>query len=165
MNHDELVKRAEKWLKNSKKCGVVMIEWYGGPRETPDAIGWYGREEGILIECKSSYEDFKADSRKYFRKTPGRGMGKFRYYMAPPGIIPLDELPPKWGLLEVHEKMVKNVKKAQEFELGIASLKNERKIMINALRAVICSTQKDLSQFRICNDPNYEGKRRKKKRR
>lgn len=36
--HSDLVKIAGKWLKRRKNCGVVMLEWYGGPGEIPDAI-------------------------------------------------------------------------------------------------------------------------------
>jgi hypothetical protein len=30
-SHNDLVKRAGKWLRQRRRCGVVMVEWYGGP--------------------------------------------------------------------------------------------------------------------------------------
>ncbi|MDQ7286946.1 hypothetical protein O0I55_17650, partial [Stenotrophomonas sp. Sm5341] len=71
-----------------------------GNCEDPDAIGWYtGRT--MLVECKVSRSDFLADRKKRFRANPERGLGLYRYFMAPKGLIKVDELPARWGLLEV----------------------------------------------------------------
>ncbi len=35
------------------------------------------------------------------------GLGQFRYYLAPAGLIAVDELPPRWGLIEVHGRALK----------------------------------------------------------
>lgn len=154
MTHADLVKRADKWLKFNQRCNVIFLEWYGGrQREIPDAIGFKKNSKSVLVECKASYSDFKADEEKYFRKRMAYGMGDFRYYMAPPGIIPIEELPKGWGLLEVYDKKVSTKVKSKVFDKGISSLKNENKLMINALRAVVCSTGKQLEDFRLCNDP------------
>ena len=153
MTHSELVKRATRWLKSSKQCGVILIEWNGGSRETPDAIGWRrGGRHSILVECKTSYEDFLSDSRKYFRKQPGRGLGKERYYMTPPGLLNPNELPPKWGLLEVHAKKITVKKKALTFDVGKATLRSENLLLFHALRCVTCEIakeNKDLGWFRL----------------
>lgn len=73
--------------------------------EIPDAIGWaYGGRLSILVECKVSRSDFRADQKKLFRRKTHLGMGTHRYYMAPTGIIPLDDVPEMWGLLEYGER-------------------------------------------------------------
>jgi hypothetical protein len=68
--------------------------------ETPDVIGWHSGFT-TLIECKISRTDFKADAKKFFRAQPEMGIGYYRYYLAPKGLIDADELPDQWGLIEV----------------------------------------------------------------
>lgn len=138
-----------------------MEEWYGGPSETPDTIG-FRYNHSYLIEVKASYSDFKKDSDKYFRKRMGYGMGEFRFYLAPKGLIPKDEIPKNWGLLEVSKDRVYVTLDAKQIKRGVMSFRKENQLMINALRAVVCSTGKDLSEFRICNDVNYKNKKEKR---
>lgn len=98
--HDELVERAEKWLW-SRNCKIVFNDRFR-PRtktkEQPDCIGWRSGVS-ILIECKTSRADFLADARKKFRATPGLGMGDWRFYLCPPDVIKVGDLPKGWGLL------------------------------------------------------------------
>ena len=110
MTHDDLVIRAEKWLRNLN-CKVVIRDpftAYTENGEQPDAIGW---RDGLsfLIECKVSRADFLADKKKSFRADPAKGMGDWRFYMCPPDIIQPEDLPEGWGLLWVHEKKVQKV--------------------------------------------------------
>lgn len=103
--HFELVKRAESWLiKNGFKC-VIRDPFKAATREHPDVIGW---KHGIsvVIECKSSLADFRQDAKKPFRKCPELGMGQWRLFLAPKGLISLDQLPDKWGLLEATQKKI-----------------------------------------------------------
>ena len=58
MTHKELVERARTWLHKTVRCGVVLVEWTGGPRETPDAIGWKHFRTSFLVEVKISKTDF-----------------------------------------------------------------------------------------------------------
>lgn len=101
MEHQELVSIAEQWLIR-KGCSVTLRE-YRAPmvKEQPDAIGWrHGMS--ILIECKTSIEDFKADRKKSFRKHPRMGMGSYRFFLVPNSVLSLKlELPYGWGLLTV----------------------------------------------------------------
>ncbi len=102
LTHADLVKIAGRWLRNTAGCTVVLEELCAatGNGENPDAIGWYtGRT--MLVECKVSRSDFLADRKKRFRANPERGLGLYRYFMAPKGLIRVDELPARWGLLEV----------------------------------------------------------------
>lgn len=102
LTHDDLVAAAGRWLRNTAACSVVLEELVAntGNGEKPDAIGWYTGHT-LLIECKASRADFLADHKKRFRMHPERGMGMFRYFMAPAGLIKPSELPSQWGLLEV----------------------------------------------------------------
>ncbi len=103
MNHKDLVKKAVIWLKNRQGCTIVINELRTSYlTECPDAIGFKGGFS-TLIECKCSKADFLADSKKYFRRDSDFGIGNMRYYMAPVRLITPEELPPKWGLLEMYE--------------------------------------------------------------
>lgn len=100
MNHAELCSRAVRWLRRSAGCSVVLTELASNAREIPDAIGWRGGKS-ILIEAKVSRSDFLRDAKKLHRTGDGRGMGGWRFYMAPIGILTAQEIPHGWGLLEV----------------------------------------------------------------
>lgn len=102
MKHDDLVKIAERYLLKSKGCSFVFTELVAAAWEIPDAIGWRSGIT-ILIECKANREDFLSDKKKSFRASPSVGMGSFRFYMCPSGLIQRHELPDKWGLIGVNE--------------------------------------------------------------
>lgn len=104
MTHTELVKIAEKWLLGKRKCSFVLTELKClATSEIPDAIG-FRDGHSILVECKVSLSDFLADGKKYFRRNAEMGVGSYRFFMAPQGIIPVQDLPQGWGLVEVSEK-------------------------------------------------------------
>lgn len=96
--HSELVDIAARWLKG--RCGVVIPELSTIAGEIPDVFG-FRSDSTWLIECKCSRSDFLADKNKTFRKSPFLGMGDFRFYCAPKGLIKIEELPELWGLIEV----------------------------------------------------------------
>jgi len=100
--HSDLVRIARAWLFRHGH-GVVFSEFqYMGHDEFPDGLGFRPfLDYTVLIECKASRSDFLADAKKPFRLNPEHGMGDFRWYMAPAGLIRPDELPEHWGLLEV----------------------------------------------------------------
>lgn len=97
VSHSSLIEVAAKWLQ--RKCAVVITE-LGTTGETPDAVDWHGTHS-MLVECKVSRADFIADKRKWFRREEWRGIGMQRYFLSVPGIINLEELPAKWGWLEL----------------------------------------------------------------
>lgn len=99
VSHDELVEVAKRWLAKSVGCGVVVTEMTSATSETPDAIGWHGKTS-ILIECKTSRADFHADKKKPFRLVPSIGVGAWRFFLAPKGILRPDDMPEGWGLIE-----------------------------------------------------------------
>ncbi|MCY9870479.1 hypothetical protein [Vibrio barjaei] len=110
ITHNDLCKKAVGWLKRSHSaggcgCPNAFSEVQSGSNggEIVDAIGLrtaYGTET-IVIEAKVSRSDFLADRNKPFRANPELGMGNFRYYICPEGLISESELPNKWGLLYV----------------------------------------------------------------
>ncbi|WP_311949287.1 hypothetical protein [Halomonas piscis] len=107
MTHDDLVGRAEKWLR-TMGCGVVFNDSFRARTATgeqPDAIGW---RDGlsILVECKVSRADFLADRKKRFRAESSQGMGDWRFIMCPPRMVSAEELPFGWGLLYAHPKKI-----------------------------------------------------------
>jgi hypothetical protein len=113
MTHKDLVRKAGAWLTNNRRCTVVLTELATQNNETPDAIGFFASGgASILVECKASRADFLADKNKIFRREQERGMGDHRYFLVPAKLITPDELPESWGLLEMHEKQIREVKKA-----------------------------------------------------
>lgn len=128
MTHTELVLRAIKWLRDSKRCVAVLSERMA-EGEIPDAIGWRRDGFSYVVECKASYSDFLAESKKPHRRLPHRAMGNWRYYFAEPGVVPANELPDRWGLLEVHETLVKTVVAAEETMAGYSTFEQVRREM------------------------------------
>jgi hypothetical protein len=51
------------------------------------------------VECKASRSDFARDAKKHFRRWPQNGMGTFRFYLCPEGLLSPSDLPERWGLL------------------------------------------------------------------
>jgi hypothetical protein len=134
VTHADLVVRATKWLKNTIGCGFVLTELSTASMETPDAIGWTS-VTSYLVECKTSRSDFLADRKKLFRAYPEQGMGVYRYYMTPPGLVNPEELPSRWGLLWVYGRTVKVMKQPEAFDPKQAAF-NEQPLLCSALRRV-----------------------------
>lgn len=99
MTHTECVEHAARYL--SKRCNVVLPEFFTHNAELPDVIG-FKNHFSTLIECKVSRADFLKDKSKNFRIFPEKGMGDRRYYCCPKGLISKDELPNGWGLLYIY---------------------------------------------------------------
>ena len=100
MTHKELVDIAYRWLLKNGKVGVVFKELVSIDPEIPDVIGFNGWES-ILIECKVSKSDFLKDKKKKHRL---KGMGNWRFFCCPSGLIKKEALPERWGLIYVNEK-------------------------------------------------------------
>src|SRR5260370_8962589 len=86
-----------RWL--SRQCSVVLCEFVAATEENPDVLGWAPGADSVVIECKLTRSDFLRDATKAVRRHPRAGMGKRRYYLCPPDVIQVKDLPPKWGLL------------------------------------------------------------------
>ncbi|MEY0382634.1 hypothetical protein AB7V99_05210 [Providencia rettgeri] len=102
MTHAELCEIAVKFLnKNGFKVAFGdRFQTVNSTGEQPDAIG-FRNGSSCLIEAKVSRSDFLADKKKKFRANPDLGMGDWRFYISPPDIIKIEDLPAGWGLLHV----------------------------------------------------------------
>lgn len=139
--HAELVERAVRWLHNTRKCAVVASERIATMcDESPDAIGWTARGHSILVECKVSMSDVYADKAKRSRVIASVGMGRERYYLTPPGLVPSTyQLADGWGLLEALPTRLRTRSDSKLFELPPS---------IYELRMLVHVTRHALSEFR-----------------
>lgn len=97
--HREGCEIAANYLRSRMNCGAVFIEPNSfDNRESPDAIGFRSGGCSILMEVKVSRGDFLSDKKKPHRMDPTTGMGSYRFYVCPEGVIRVEDLPPKWGL-------------------------------------------------------------------
>jgi len=98
-SHSGLVEIAARWAKN--KCGVVLPEFVCYNAEVCDVLGFSGSDTH-MIEVKVSRADFLRDKKKPFRRLEENGLGHYRYYCVPKGLIDPRELPEGWGLIQVN---------------------------------------------------------------
>jgi len=152
VTHEDLVDIGRRWLAAAKSspsypkptwthgaCHVVLTE-VAALAEIPDVIGWSG-DKSILIECKTSVSDFKADAKKAFR-APGKGLGAVRMFLTPVGLLAGQVLPGGWGLLETNGKTVRVVTEGLTFEPDLAG---ERRLLLNTLLRVKIVPDKSVS--------------------
>lgn len=142
--HSELCDIGERYLRNRCNCRVTAKEPYNSSGEIPDVIG-FKSGYSYLIEAKTSRSDFFADKKKSFRKHPNQGMGTFRYFICETGLISVEELPPRWGLIYVSPKGRCRLKygnkgnqylKKFRFENNIEA---EYTVMLALLTKVVCN--------------------------
>jgi hypothetical protein len=96
--HEMLVKRGKSWMKQQGFTVVATEITAVGSRERSDVIG-FRSSCSVIIEAKISRADFFADFKKLERQQPDVGLGNYRFYLCPMGLIQPEELPAKWGLL------------------------------------------------------------------
>ena len=135
MTHAKLVELAVGWLRRYR-CGVVLSEQACVSGEMPDAIGWKKACHSVLIECKVSRADFLADREKPFRRKPEEGVGCERFYLAPRGLIRVDELPAGWGLIEVCGREIERVKPSAKNLRSEVGFRYEMNLLLASLRRV-----------------------------
>lgn len=137
--HDELCLRGEKWLA-SNGCKVIIRDPFRCPanREQPDVIGW--RDSiSIVVEVKTTRSDFHKDKAKIFRQN-GDGMGDWRFFLCPPKLITIDDLPEGWGLLWATPKLIKKVHgvppntRWHRSKPFTGNKLNENKLLVSAMR-------------------------------
>ena len=107
MTHRELCLKAARYLRHQgiqpfHRCPYVVCELERAG-ESPDAFGWGGWTTQ-LIEVKVSRSDFLSDKKKRWRIFPNDGIGSFRSYLCPDGLIKKEDIPDKWGLLYANNK-------------------------------------------------------------
>ena len=112
--HDQLNEIAQRWLLRAHSakgpgCNVAFTE-VGGMFHGERADAWGYRLFGnscpgsFLVEVKISRSDFLADAKKPHRNGKKLGMGNYRYYLCPEGLLYPDDLPEKWGLIWVNSR-------------------------------------------------------------
>lgn len=108
--HKKLTAMGASWFRKNG-FGVISTELTSfGSRERPDVLA-FRTGCSAVIEVKVSRADFRADRLKPER-TAG-GLGLYRFYLCPEGMIAPEELPPKWGLLYAKGRSVIEVVKGQ----------------------------------------------------
>ena len=135
MTHAQLVERAVRWLRHYR-CGVVLSEQACVSGEMPDAIGWKQACHSVLVECKVTRADFLADRAKPFRLKPEKGVGSERFYLAPPVLLKIEELPAGWGLLEVRRGRIEMVKSSDKNLRTATGFRYEMNLLLASLRRV-----------------------------
>ncbi len=106
--HADLTALGARWLRK-QGFPVVATELAAvGCREQADVVGFRSTCSAIL-EVKVSRADFLADRRKPERLAPGAGLGVYRFYLCPEGVIEPDHLPARWGLLYANGNRLKEV--------------------------------------------------------
>ncbi|WP_018234251.1 hypothetical protein [Thioalkalivibrio thiocyanodenitrificans] len=112
ITHTQLCELATRWLKRPQSaggpgCRIAFSEARSGHEgEIPDAIGFryqggHPLDGSTVVEVKVTRGDFLADRRKPHRNGDRVGLGRWRYYLCPQGVITPDDLPDGWGLLLV----------------------------------------------------------------
>jgi hypothetical protein len=102
----------------------------------PDAIGWKQASHSVLVECKVTRADFLADRVKPFRLKPEKGVGSERFYLTPPGLVKVSELPPGWGLLELSRGRVQMLQRSAKNLRSAAGFRYEMNLLLASLRRV-----------------------------
>jgi hypothetical protein len=109
VTHAQLVKAAHRWGMGTAGCKFGFSEFvsFGKSDESvnmeyPDWIGFKrknGRIQSVVVECKVSRSDFKADAKKPSRSSEECALGSFRFYLVPQALIWPSEIHEDWGLL------------------------------------------------------------------
>src|SRR5271165_983080 len=135
MTHPQLVERAVRWLR-LYRCGVVLSEQACVSGEMPDAIGWKRASHSVLVECKITRPDFLADRDKPFRQKPEQGVGCERFYLTPPALVKVEELPPGWGLLEYRRGRIDVLQPSAKNLRTATGFRYEMNLLLASLRRV-----------------------------
>ncbi len=135
MTHAQLVAKAVRWLR-SYRCGVVLSEQACVSGEMPDAIGWKRGCHSVLVECKVTRGDFLADRAKPFRQKPEKGVGSERFYLTPPALVKIEELPVGWGLLELRRGRVEMMQPSARNLRSATGFRYEMNLLLASLRRV-----------------------------
>lgn len=155
MNHKDIINASIKWCK-SHGYHLILEEFVAGHMENPDVLA-FGNAHSLMIEVKVSRQDFLKDAEKFPRRNPKHGVGNYRYYACPEGLIKENEIPKGWGLIYIIDKKAKTIKGHKsncvtvEFPLEFfnANLRQERTMLMSALRRV------KMKEIKNCNYKVY----------
>jgi hypothetical protein len=132
------------------KTRYVAVELTTYGTEIADVFG-FGGGYTQLFEIKLSRSDFKKDFQKTSRLFP-KGIGYFRTYVCPNGIIKEYELPRNWGLLYYNEEnnTFECVRKPSPFPQEFVDSIGEMNIVSSILRRENIKSQ--VFNYRYTND-------------
>jgi len=139
LTHNDLVDIARRYL--CRKHPIVLTE-LGTGNENADAIGW-SDGYSVLIECKASLSDYYSDGSKHFRQRPETGMGDYRFYLTPKGLLGDRKVRDGWGLLETDGRCVSKVKAGILFP--VVNKHHEIVVMTSAMRRLGQTTPSGVS--------------------
>lgn len=108
--HDELVRLGSRWVKRQGFPVIATEISAVGSREQPDIIG-FRSTASVVVEVKVSRADFLADARKPERAPGGMGLGLYRFYLCPEGLLRAEDMPAGWGLLYARGRGVVEIKR------------------------------------------------------
>ena len=148
LTHAFLVDKGMRWVRsqNGQRWNAPLSfgEVVCAGNETPDVMG-FSSHGSTLIECKVSKADFKRDKKKMFRSISQKGMGKYRLYMCPTGLITEEELPADWGLIYVSEKGI--AKLIVKPKAQYCNLMAEHAYMYSIIRRLYKGKNNDIQTF------------------
>lgn len=104
--------------------------------EVPDVLAFKASGQSTLFEIKVDRGDFKSDAKKSFRVNEDAGIGLYRYYVVPEGLIQPQELPEGWGLLWFRPSDGKCFVKATSKRFLKRNHRAEAAMLVSALRRV-----------------------------
>lgn len=141
--HAALVSAAVRWLRG-RGVKVLLAEprhWGTRRGQSPDVLGWstpgtYRGDSSAIVECKASRSDFLADRRKPYHEHPEDYAGSLRWYFCAPAVATVDDLPPRWGLVEWagprrRPSVLREPLPVEQSARGVAA---ERAVLVAALR-------------------------------
>lgn len=104
--HNALCEYMAEYCRKKMNAGIVFVEHKTClTNQIPDVL-MFRPNCTVELEIKVQRGDFLQDKKKPHRADPSLGVGDYRFYVAPKGMIKVKELPKNWGLLEVSGKRV-----------------------------------------------------------
>ncbi|MEL6346808.1 MAG: hypothetical protein AAFV53_27090 [Myxococcota bacterium] len=147
-SHDMLVQRALRWLLGTMKCKYAFAEIHTPLPIVPDAIGFRGAHS-ILVECKVSRPDFRADRKKAIHKAASTCPGQERWYLTPKGLVTPREVPKGWGLAEVRGSRIRKIKAPPASPASSARARADLKLLSAAMHRMILGVPFDTETGRF----------------
>lgn len=130
--HAELVDAAVRWARGTMRCTLVVAElttWRRDVVGSPDVFASHPTQGTLVIECKRSRSDFRADAAKRWHQD-GTVPGERRVYLTTPGLVSLEEVPDDWGLAEFHRRRVRVLRAPPRVSLTPETTEVERAFLL-----------------------------------
>lgn len=151
--HQELVLRACRWLKGTRRCSVVFAEMTTQSGPVPDAIGWRG-STCELVECKTSMSDLRVERHKLHQRDALSSFGNLRWFMVPLEICKdahahVTFYHPSWGLVGVSGRRVRVISEPPFCITQADGCNVEKALLVSAVRRHELGVSFDPTSFRF----------------